>query len=173
MTVEQFYNAGAPILFSDNGDVQMTLAGLGNGAGRVSNLYDLGAWPGVRTFRWDATVKLAAAASALGASFEWYLAKWNSDGGPGDPDGDVGVADSAMPAISSSVDWRKNLQSIGACFIDKTASGSLLRASGFIFIPARYISIAAYNGLGVSISATPNDNWFRLTPVYGRAVTVA
>jgi hypothetical protein len=143
------------VVFSDAGDVAITLANLANAAGRVSARYDRGAGSKAKLhsvrciIQWNATV-------VAGAVVEIYL--FTSDGTYAD--GTVGTANAAF-----ATDKRRNGILIGCVVADQTsATVDTIATFRDLVISERYYSIGVWNGSGVALKSTSGASRIIVTP---------
>lgn len=145
------------IVFKDSGgDVAITLANLGFGAGRVSARYDRGAGSKAARHMVRATVQFESA-PVVGEVVELWL--FQSDGT--DADGTVGTADAALTSVK-----RYNGTLIGAIYVETTSTATDITASFMIDIYERYYSIGVWNAsAGDNLKNTSNANHISVTPM--------
>ena len=146
-----------PIVFADSGgDIVITLANLGFGAGRVSARYDRGAGSKARWYEWRGVIQFETA-PALGEVVEIYL--FPSDGTY--MDGTLGTADAALTS-----DKRRNGQWIGNVVVDTVSVTTDIIASGMCYINSRYVSVGIWNAsAGDNLENTATANRITLTPI--------
>lgn len=140
-----------------SGATLFTPAGLPNGSGWKSDVYDLG--PGVRNNLFEWRAKTAAVSLATpGTGFEWYLATsddnvlWDANLGSGN-------------RVVLEPEKRLNLQAVGSCRADSASSGVPFVSSGLVSVYARYVAVVGFNMLGSDLTQTAGDHLFQLTPV--------
>lgn len=146
------------ITFQDSGgDAVISLQNLAAGAGRYSARFDRGtgsisAWARLR-FVWQMET-----AGVIPEAVEVYVSTWSEDGN--DSDGGLGTSDAAL-----TTDLRRNLGNpalIG--IVDKTATATDIVASGIVFAPTRYITLAVWNDTADNLENTSNANSLTWTP---------
>lgn len=151
---------GAPITFKAAGGTALLSAGaLANGAGRLSARADLGATPRASRYGWRARVSTASAPSTLGDSLRLYFVP--SDGTL--TDGALGAADAAVSAETL-------LSNCGGAYpvlADELSAAKEFIASGFVELADRYVSVAVWNGLGVTLDLCE----ITLTPLFDEVQT--
>lgn len=154
----KIYNAPeTAVTFKDSGgDVVITLASLGAGAGRVSAQYDRGAGSKPALYKWRGVFQFDSA-PAVGELVELYLF-----GGDGTVvDGTLGTSDAAM-----TTDKRRNGKLIGVVVVDTTSATTDIVGSGVCEIFDRYVSLGVWNGsAGDTLEATANACYVVLTPI--------
>ena len=145
---------------ASGGTVLFTPTSTADQNGRVSQQLDRGASARAAWYEWRAWTKAASAPTA-GLSIGVFLS--TSDGTI--QDGNLGTSDANITNTSSlAANKRQNLRQIGNMFADGDASIAF-NASGFVYVPSRYISVYWFNSLGVALSPTATDHGFSLTPV--------
>jgi hypothetical protein len=159
---KQYVSPESPIKFSDAGtqapNATFSLSGLTNGTGRVSDRYDRGAGAHAALYEWRCTISLTGT-NVVDASIEWYIS--TSDGT--NPDGQLGTADAAIAGASSSK--RNNLKPLGLTVVDQTTTNTPITASGWTYIPSRFISLVAWNGTSLPFQTSTITHSCTLTPV--------
>ena len=143
-----------------NTDFTWTVAGLGNGAGRVSAQIDLGAAPRPAWYEWVCEVQFQATPTQY-KTLDLFIAVAQDDTNTR-MDADLGTSDAAL----GDVDMRHNLKQIGAVVSENAAASEKCIASGRFICTARYLSLIAYNDSGASVNATGGNFVFKLTPIY-------
>lgn len=144
------------------GDVVITLASLGAGAGRQSADLDLGASAQPFMFRWRAWVKFATA-PVVGETVDIYIK--TNDGTH--YDNDDGTGDAAV----SAEDKLKNLHFLGSIVVDEASATPEFSASGTVTIFERYVQLVFWNATADALSATAADNgaYLEEIPLQGQA----
>lgn len=145
----------AVVFQESGGNVVITLLNMLTGVGRVSARYDKGTGSQPSWWHWAATFQLDTT-PVVGELINLYVAL--SDGTL--EDGDVGTADAAIlePVLA-------NLHFIGSVVVQVATATVDFRASGFIYIPTRYFSIAVFNKTADSLENTANVNTISMTPI--------
>ena len=146
------------LLFADAAqaeDATLTLSALGSGVGRVSARFDRGAGSHAGLYEWRLNWSLTGT-NVVAATVEIYLA--SSDGT--NPDGQIGTADAAL-----ATDKRKNLKLAGLAIVDQTTTNTVMTASGYIWVPSRYISMAVWNATTLAFQTSTSLHQLYLTPV--------
>jgi hypothetical protein len=158
---------GTKITFSSGGDVTWTPANVANAAGRLSTRADLGSLASGRAawFRWYAENQCQATPT-VGNLIRYYLAFWNNETGPDDPDGDVGATDAAFATENDL----RNLRHIGNVVVDAATADVVFAASGLIYIPCRYVSLVGWNASGAALTNDNAEHKFTLDPVYEKVL---
>lgn len=145
------------ITFQDSGgDVVITLANLGYGAGRISDRYDRGAGSKPMRYKWKAVIQFESN-PAVGQTVELYIAE--SDGTY--VDGNVGTSDGQLTS-----DKRRNLTLIGLVVVDVGTAGTNIIASGVCHIWERYFSLGVWNATAnANLKNTANASRVIFTPM--------
>ena len=133
-----------------------TVNNLAAGAGRQSDLLDLGTSARAHRYAWRAYCQSAVNA-VVGGIVRVYIK--TSDGSK--PDNDDGVTDAAV----SAEDKLKNLHQIGSIIVDETATGVVMASSGLVILPHRWVAPVFWNAAADNLVNTDNLNGFSLTPV--------
>jgi hypothetical protein len=146
-----------PILFADSAqtpNVQFTLSALASLAGRVSAQYDRGAAAHAGWYEWRFSCQLTGT-NVVGAAVELYIA--TSDGAA--MDGQVGTVDAAL-----ATDKRNNLRPMGTLVVDQVTTNVTMTASGEIYLPQRYLSVAVWNATTLPFKTDTAVHRLTLTP---------
>ena len=152
----------AKVFKASGGDAVFTFTSVASGAGRQSDLLDLGAAPRAKWYRWVLKTKFAASPT-LGLPIRPYLLEASSnaatylDGG--------GVFGTSDAAVSSEAPVQYAGKSLGPCQV-QVASTAAQVFSGKVRIFARYVAVVVWNASGAAASSTAGDHEFRLEPVY-------
>lgn len=157
VTSKQYTVLETPLKFADSAqtpDATFTLSALATGAGRISARYDRGAGAHAALYEWRCTITLTGT-NVVGETVEWYIA--TSDGT--NPDGQVGTADAALTTAK-----RNNLKLIGLTIVDQTASNTAMTASGWVWLPSRYLSLGTWNGTTLPFQTSTSAHTCLLTP---------
>ncbi len=147
------------ITFTDaTGDVAITLANLGFGAGRVSAEYDKGSGAQEAWYHVHASVEFETAPAA-GELVEVYVFSHDGTNIPGN----VGAVNAAVSVANK----RFNIGVSPVVITAEAATADLAyKASGIVYCPMRYISVLVWNGsAGDNLQNTANVNKVVLTPL--------
>lgn len=148
------------ITFADSAQtptVSVTLANLATLTGRYSPQHDRGTAAHAMTYIWRFTSQLTGT-NIVGAEIELYLIT-ASGTTAATIDGGLGTTDAALVA-----DKRRNLKSIGSLVVDQVTTNTAMTASGYVFIPSRYISLGVWNATTLSLRNDTSVHTFTLTP---------
>jgi hypothetical protein len=157
-----YLNSNAtPIKFADSAQtptavLTMTGAQVTAGTGRISGRYDRGAGAQPALYYWTCTMSLTGT-NVVGEVVEWYVAY--SDGT--NPDGQLGTADAAL-----TTNKRNNLHLAGLTIVDQTTTNTNMTASGYVFIPSRYVQWATWNGTTLPFQSQTNVHFCLLYPLW-------
>lgn len=157
---KQYTTPETPIKFADSAQTPQavfTLSALASGTGRVSDRYDRGAGAHAALYEWRCTISLTGT-NAVDATIEWYLA--TSDGT--NADGQLGTTDATIATGSSK---RNNLKVLGLTVVDQTTTNTSMTASGWTYIPSRYIAFVVWNGTTLPFQTSTTAHTCTLTPV--------
>lgn len=141
------------------GDAVLSMTSVANGAGRLGGRLDLGAFPKPGWYRLFAEMK-PQATPTVGNLIRIYLAHWNDDSTPAWADGAVGSADAAFATENDL----KNLK-LALNLRVENASSRLIRGSGLVYIPTRYVSPVVWNASGAALTTTATDHFIAITPI--------
>lgn len=133
-----------------------TVNNLAAGAGRQSDLLDLGTGARAHRFAWRAYCQFATN-PVVPEAVRVYIK--TSDGSK--PDNDDGVTDAAV----SAEDKLNNLYQIGSIIVDEAATGVIMASSGLVILPQQWVGVVFWNATADNLVATDNLNGFSLTPV--------
>lgn len=152
-----YRDIGTAVTFTDSGgDVAITLANLGFGAGRLSARYDRGAGDKPVLHLWQGKFQFESA-PVVGEVVEVWL--FESDGTLAD--GGVGTADAALTAGQKS-----NGKLLGVVLAQTTDTTTDFIASGVCEIWQRYYSIGVWNSsVGDNLENTATNNKVIITPL--------
>jgi hypothetical protein len=156
-TNKVYATIGTPITFKDSGgDIGITLANLGYGAGRLSARYDRGAGASRPVRHVVQGVFQFETAAVVGETVELWL--FESDGTYADAN--VGTADAALTSVQ-----RNNGKFIGAVVVPTTDGAANFIGSFSVNIYQRYFSIGVWNASGSkNLKNTANANLVIVTP---------
>jgi hypothetical protein len=155
-----YVNRETAITFADSAQtptVSITLANLATVTGRYSPQHDRGASAHAAMYKWRFTSQLTGT-NVVGAEIELYLITANGTG-VANIDGGLGTTDAAL-----ATDKRRNLKYIGSLVVDQTTTNTTMTASGYVFIPSRYISLGVWNATTLSMRNDTSVHTFTLTP---------
>lgn len=148
-TSKQYALDETTIVFgSEAGETNWTTEAIANGAGRQSDLKDLGAPGTARSDRFHYRLVMAGwqATPTVGNTLDLHMK--TSDGTT--PDNDDGLTDAAV----SAEDKLKNMDFIDEIVCDEAAANIPAATEGYLFIPQRHVGFAIWNRGG---SALKND----------------
>lgn len=162
MANEAYIVKGTALLFNGEAgaSVAISVEGVANGAGRVSDQKDWGAAPRPERYAWSCECQFQATPTQ-GAGIELYIAE-APDHDATQISGDVGATDAAL----GDIDMRRNLKSIGFVVSENAAASEKCVATGEFTSTERYWSLVVYNSSGASINATDSNFRFDVSPVY-------
>lgn len=146
---------------SSGGSAVLTCTSVANAAGRLGARLDLGAAPRPMTYKWYAEFQCQATPT-VGNLIRLYLAEWDDESGPSDPDGDVGASDAGFATENDL----RNLNQIGSVIVDAASANVVFSRSGLIQITKRYVSPVVWNASGAALTATASHHYIMLTPVF-------
>lgn len=148
---------GSAVTFKDaNGTVVFTLqdaVDLGNG--QASAIYDSGASPLPRLYKWEARIKWVATPT-LGDVVRIYAYDSNTSG-----NADLAADGDVTPETKFG-----NFKLIGQV-ICSVAADQYFYGTGLVYLPGRYIVLGVWNASATKdLNATSEANVISLTPVY-------
>ena len=147
---------------ASGGDVAWTLTSLGNGAGRISAILDLGAAPRAFEYEWRLLTKFAST-PAVGSPVRLYVVtSADASGVYQDGGGTLGVADAAVASNENLLIYGGKQQ--GPTVVQHTSAANLW--SGRFICTARYLSFALWNASGQALTGTAGDHELTLTPYF-------
>lgn len=167
MPSAQYVRLGTQLVFNDTaGATTLGLNALANGALRISDRVDLGAFPRPVTYRIDAKIRWQAGLTANRAA-EILIVPWGEDATPTLPWGDDAIA--STDATASVAGVRFNMLWGCAVRIYTATSTLVFTGGGIVDIPYRYVSIAVFNDGGSALHNANDASEVRLTPMYREA----
>lgn len=158
MATKIYINAETSIVFADSAqspDADITLSNLANGAGRVSDQYDLGSAARPALYHWQGVFQFKTAPT-IGDSVDLYLA--GAQATAATIDGGQGQSDAAL----GSSDELRNLLTIGQVVATSATADHDMIASGQVLIPFRYVSLVVFNDAG-SVNLRDNTSVHSVT----------
>lgn len=166
MAVSALYvKTGTALTWKETGgEYTFTPKNISNGAGRIGARGDLGAYPRSSLYRYFAATKCQATPTQYNL-IKLFLAFWDDESTPGDPDGASGSTDAAWSTETDAL----NLTPLRPIICDAASSSKVFTSSGLIRIRTRYVSPWWWNASGAALTNTAGDHFFRLTPYYPEA----
>lgn len=134
-----------------------SVEGLATASGRVAAQWDRGTGSKPAFYHAQAKVQWQATPTQYG-SLDIYAAFAHADSTV--IDGDVGASDAAL----GDVDQLKNLIHVLSVIAEEADTTVMVASRPQFYIPARYVSLVAYNTAGATINATDSNFKFWLTP---------
>lgn len=139
------------------GDATLNVQNLANNAGAFSTQLNLGDSPRPTVYYWRAVTKITTAPTANTAIDVYAI--WADDATNNAVDGNYNTSGGATGNL-------QNLKWIGRIVAEAATANIVLKASGIVTIPSKFVQIAWFNQTGQALSNTNTDHGFYLTPMY-------
>lgn len=159
---------GSRIIFAGSGfsgvSAVCTIQATMHNNGRLSARADFGAigsTPRARYWRYYGEFQCQATPT-INYLIRPYLAEWNYDVTPANPDGNVGSADAAFGTEAKL----SNLTPLVPAIVDQAAASIKFTCKGVVEILTRYASLVVWNASNATLTNVEAENFMWFEPLY-------